>query len=280
MERYIFLLLSSLAMLSSCQEEVRLELRNQETIPVIEAIWTDRATLNKVHVTYTRDFYDTLDNRIEEEARVSIIDLENGNQIPFRFVERLGYYLPVNNVEAVVGKSYRLEVWIGEEYYYSEGRVLDPPTLDSLVYSYEPGRVFREEGFYVRLYGQIPFTDNNNFRGKVVRNDTLLNRRGDYLLFDDTFGGGILENGFELSGFRFEENDRVRVEIYRMERPPYDYLTQLVNLLFNDGGLFSPPPENPSTNIKTDLGRGKVAGFFMPASVVSATVLILGEDDP
>ncbi len=280
MGRYIFILLTMLTVFSSCQEEVRLELKNQEIIPVIEAIWTDRPALNKVEVTYTRDYYDTLDNRIEKEAQVFIINLENGNQLPFRFVERLGYYLPLNNVAAEVGKSYRLEVWIGDQYYYSEGQVLEPPTLDSLVYSFEPGRVFREEGYYVRMYGRIPFQENNNYRGKVVRNDTLLNRRGDYLLFDDTFGGGILENGFELGGFRFEENDRVRVEIYRMERAPYDYLTQLVNLLFNDGGLFSPPPENPSTNIKTELGQGKVAGYFMPASVVSATVQIRGENDP
>jgi hypothetical protein len=280
MQKTILYIWLALVGLSSCQEEVRLELKNQEIIPVIEAVWTDRASLNKVEITYTRDYYDTLDNPIEENAMVFITDLDNGERIDFRFVERLGYYLPINNASGKVGSRYRLEVLIGDQRYHSEGRLLEPPVMDSLTYTFEPRRVFREEGYYVRMWGRIPFQDNNFYRVKVVRNDTLLNRRGDYLLFDDTFGGGILENGFELGGFKFEKNDRVRVEIFRMEQAPYDYLTQLVNLLFNDGGLFSPPPENPRSNLEADHGVGQVTGYFIVASTISESVHIMGQEEP
>ncbi|WP_373398065.1 hypothetical protein V8V91_26950 [Algoriphagus halophilus] len=40
--------------------------------------------------------------------------------------------------------------------------------------------------------------------------------------------------------YPFEEGDRVRLELFRMNKDTYDYFTQLVGLLFNDGGLFSP----------------------------------------
>jgi len=49
----------------------------------------------------------------------------------------------------------------------------------------------------------------------------------------------------------------------------------LVNLLFNDGGLFSPPPENPRTNIRVLEGNGEVLGYFMVSPVLTETVVIV-----
>jgi hypothetical protein len=94
-------------------------------------------------------------------------------------------------------------------------------------------------------------------------------------LFDDTFGTSILNRGFELSGFKFKEKDKVRIELYRLNQDAYDYLNQLVNLLFNDGGLFSPPPENPRTNIRVLEGNGEVLGYFMVSPVLTETVVIV-----
>jgi hypothetical protein len=94
------------------------------------------------------------------------------------------------------------------------------------------------------------------------------------LLFDDSFGTSILDNGFELSGFAFEKNDKVKLELYRLNQAPYNYLTQLVNLLFNDGGLFSPPPQNPITNIFVENGNGRVGGYFLTAPLLTKTIII------
>jgi hypothetical protein len=126
----------------------------------------------------------------------------------------------------------------------------------------------------VTVYGKIPFETDNFYRVKIIRNDTLLNRRSDYLLFDDSFGTSILDNGFELSGFAFEKNDKVKLELYRLNQAPYNYLTQLVNLLFNDGGLFSPPPQNPITNIFVENENGRVGGYFLTAPLLTKTIII------
>lgn len=228
-------------------------------------------------MTYSRDFYDTLANEILSEAEVSITDVQSGDRIGFMFVDQLGHYLPLNNKVAEVGRKYRLEVKLDGQVYHSEGEMLEPPVLDSITYAFSEEQFFRDEGYYITVYGKIPFDRDNYYRVKIIRNDTLLNRRTDYLLFDDSFGTSILDNGFEIGGVAFEKNDKVKLELYRLNRAPFDYLNQLVNLLFNDGGLFSPPPQNPATNIFVENGNGKVGGYFVTAPVLSKTVHIIDE---
>src|SRR5690606_13765480 len=144
--------------------------------------------------------------------------------------------------------------------------------------NFEEERLLRDEGYYIKVFGKIPFDENNNYRIRVIENDTLKNQREDYLLFDDTFGTQFFEKGLEL-GYAFEENDKVRLELFRLNRDAFDYLNQLVNLLFNDGGLFSPPPQNPDTNIRVTQGSSEVLGYFAVTPVLSRTVVIQAKYD-
>jgi uncharacterized protein YkuJ len=142
------------------------------------------------------------------------------------------------------------------------------------VWNYEKDRPFRGEGYFIKVFGKIPFLDNNQYRIRVFENDTLKNQREDYLLFDDTFGLQVFEKGLEL-GYAFQKNDRVRMELYRLNKDAFVYLNQLVNLLFNDGGLFSPPPQNPTSNIRVVSGKGEVLGYFVVSPVLTRTVTIV-----
>lgn len=274
MKNFLFVLIISF-LLFSCQEEVFLELRTAEKIPVIEAIWTNSVGLNQVQVSYSRDYYSADPNEKVKDAEVFILNMNTDQRFRFRYNEQFESYLPLNNVTGTIGELYELHVIIDGKEYVSEGRLLEPPVLDSLTYAFQEDRVFREEGYYLTLYGKIPFIDDNNYRIRIIRNDTLLNRRSDYLLFDDSFGTSILDRGFELSGFAFNEGDRVRLELFRLNLDVYDYLSQLVNLLFNDGGLFSPPPQNPVSNIRPLNGEGDVLGYFMVSPYLNATVNII-----
>ena len=93
------------------------------------------------------------------------------------------------------------------------------------------------------------------------------------LKLDDTFGLQVFEKGLEL-GYAFQKNDRVRMELYRLNKDAFVYLSQLVNLLFSDGGLFSPPPQNPTSNIRVINGKGEVLGYFVVSPVLTRTVVI------
>lgn len=263
--------------LYSCQEEVDLELGNRDKIPVIEGVWTDNSSENFVSVAYSRDYYDTIENELIPDALVQIEDLNSGDIVEFRYVGELGQYLPMNQQTAKIGHDYQLRVTLDGKEYSALGTTLEAPVLDSITYEFKEERFFADEGYYLTLYGKIPFNKNNFYRLKLTRNDTLLNRRSDYFLFDDTFGSSILNNGFELTGYTFEKEDRVKLQMLRLNEGAYDYLNQLVNLLFNDGGLFSPPPANPRSNIRVNRGSGEVMGYFMTAPVVTRTVLIQEE---
>lgn len=271
MNRYIWLI--GLSFLFSCQEEVFLDLRTGEPIPVIEAYWTNSVQLNYVQLSRSRDYFDDQPNEIITDAQVFIRNKRNNNRLNFRYSEQLGLYIPTNNFVGSINETYELNVRIGENEYQSEGTLLPPPTLDSVRYEFREGRLFREEGYYITLFGDIPFTEDNFYRIRIIRNDTLLNNRTDYLLFDDSFGTNILNRGFELN-VPFRENDRVRLELFRLNRDAFDYMNQLVSLLFNDGGLFTPPPQNPISNIRQVRGSGMFAGYFKVSPVLIETVRI------
>lgn len=272
--KYLSILFLLALGLFSCQEEVFLDLASVEKKPVIEAFWTDNGAVNFVKISTSKDYYDEEENEVISNAEVSITNVDSGFSVDFRFSPQSGRYLPSNNFGGIQGETYELNVVIGESEYMSRGTLLPPPTLDSIRYEFKEERIFREEGYYLTLFGDIPFTENNFYRIRMVRNDTLLNSRNDYLLFDDTFGTSILNRGFELAGFPFKENDRVRLELFRLNRNAYNYLNQVVSLLFNDGGLFSPPPQNPVSNIELVRGNTEALGYFMVSPFLSATVLI------
>lgn len=278
--RTLWALLLSCLLLSSCQEEVFLPLdQNEEGTPVIEAMWTDQGIYNEVKISLSNDYYDSSEYVAVNDAEVFIKVERTGRIIPFRYIDGTKTYRATNPSErARVGEQYQLNVaWRGKVF-QSLGTMLEAPVVDSVTWKFEEKRLFREEGYYIKVYGKIPFTENNNYRIRVIENDTLKNQRDDYLLFDDTFGLRFFEEGLEL-GYAFQEKDEVRLELYRLNKDAYDYLNQLVNLLFNDGGLFSPPPQNPKSNIKVVTGNSEVLGYFVVSPVLSRSILIQAKYD-
>lgn len=264
----------------SCQEEVILPLGEKENlVPTIEALWTDQGNYNEVKIKLSKDYYDSMDVEVVRDAEVFITIPGTNKLIPFQYLDATKSYRPVNSLEkAVVGEKYQLNIRWEENIYVAEGVMLEPPKVDSVTWSFEEERLFREEGFYIKVYGRIPFTDDNNYRIRVTENDTLKNQREDYLLFDDTFGLTFFEQGLEL-GYAFQEKDVVRLELFRLNKDAYDYLNQLVNLLFNDGGLFSPPPQNPDSNIRVVKGKQEVLGYFMVSPLLTRTIVIQAKYD-
>lgn len=264
----------------SCQEEVELPLgEKDQSVPTIEGHWTDQGIYNSVKITLSKNYYDSTEVEVIKDAEVYITIPGTNKKIPFIFVGGSNNYRPANPQErAEVGKRYLLHVKWKDNIYESEGVMLEPPIVDSVTWSFEEERLFREEGYYIKVYGKIPFEEDNNYRIRVIENDTLKNNREDYLLFDDTFGLTFFEEGLEL-GYAFQEKDRVRLELYRLNRDAYDYLNQLVNLLFSDGGLFSPPPQNPDTNIKVVAGDPEVLGYFLVSPILTRTIIIQAKYD-
>ncbi|UCS92796.1 DUF4249 domain-containing protein [Echinicola marina] len=260
--------------LSACLEEVRPVLQSAPFQTVIEGSWTDNRGLNEVIISRSRNYYDSTGFKAIENAEVYIVHEDRQIRYDFQFVNSSLKYLPQTNVAGRQGQNYSLHVKLGNEHYVSKGTLLESPKIDSLSYSFKEGNLVRDEGYYITLHGKVPFEENNYYRIKVIRNDTLLNRRGDYLLFDDTFGSDALEDGFDIDNIVFRKGDVARISFYRLNKDAYDFLESLQGFLFNDGGLFSPLPENPPSNIQLLEGEKAALGYFMVGPVVTETITI------
>ncbi len=75
-------------------------------------------------------------------------------------------------------------------------------------------------------------------------------------------------NGLEAP-FEYFLGDTARVSIYSLTRQSYLFYFDLVNVLQNDGGMFSPPAANPRTN----LSNGAL-GLFQVSAIVSGETII------
>ena len=278
MKRFWLVILAIVAF--SCQEEVNLPLATVDgDVPIIEATWTDNQYYNEIKISLARNYFDPVDTKVVSDARVFINVPGKSKEIQFVYNDNSKSYLPLYSGEvAEVGETYQLHVLWNTNEFKSTGQLLAPPTVDSVTYEYQEDRLFRDEGYYIKVYGEIPFDEDNYYRIKVIENDTLKNDRDDYLLFDDTFGLKFFEEGLELN-YSFDEGDKIRLELYRMNQGAYKYLSQLVNLLYNDGGLFSPPPQNPESNIRVVSGDSEVLGYFNVTPVLSRTIFIKDEED-
>ncbi|NMM49457.1 DUF4249 domain-containing protein [Marinigracilibium pacificum] len=260
---------------ASCQEEVKLKLTDGDPQLVVEAKITTQSGPHLIKLGLTTSYYDEKGNDTVRNAQVRLV---RGDDYIVPLEEKNpGYFYTADDFSVVEGEKYTLEIDYNGQQYSASGEVLPYPVLDSVVVRYQEERVFREEGYYCYFYGKTPKGQINYYRWLVYENDTLFNDRGDYLLADDELVQEDISN-LELP-YPFEVGDTVKVEQYSLNESTYNYFLGLVNLLFNDGGIFSPAPVNPTTNISniTDPGNPPL-GFFQISSVTSITILIEEEE--
>lgn len=271
MSRYLVTLILFIFMSSACRELVELDLPKHEPVLVIEGELSDTLSPHRVRISLTQDYFSKEQAPVVEDALVRISD-NAGNSEELRYVGD-GYY-QTESLEGVIGRVYTLQVsWQGQDY-ESSGRLLPEPTIDSLVVRFREATppVF-EEGYYVYVYGKIAQEGSRQYRFKTYLNDSLFNDRTNLLIPDDRFFPENLNNVF--LPYVFQPDDTVKVEMYTLNPDMYTYYVELRSLLFNDGGLFSPPPRNPTTNI-VNLTNHRQAplGYFQVASKESGRVVV------
>lgn len=271
MNRLLTFLIISLFATSACRELVELDLPRQEPNLVIEGELTDTLSPHRVRLTLTQDYFSKEPAPVVEDAQVRISD-DAGTTEELRYVGD-GFY-ETEALEGIVGRTYTLQVsWQGQAY-ESSGRLLPEPTIDSLVVRFREATppVF-EEGYYIYVWGKIASDGSRQYRFKTYLNDSLFNDRTDLLIPDDRFFPENLRDIF--LPYPFEPGDTVKLEMYTLNPDMYTYYVELRSLLFNDGGLFSPPPRNPASNIRnlTDPKRPPL-GYFQVSSKETGRIVV------
>lgn len=272
----LFTYISVALLLTSCEEPITLDLDQTPSRIVIEGQVTNVAGRQYVRVTRSADFYQSgVTDRIPN-AQVTITD-DAGEAIqlvhnPGGSEDSVGYYLPAGDYVGVIGRTYTMTVELdGQTYTGSD--VMPPVTaIDSIGWQVNRFRERDEPSdgkiWELLFYAREPRETEDNYLFKFYRNDSLTyTNETDVYIFND-YGIGERIEGFP-SPVYYAPGDKGRVEMYSITRDGFLFFNDMFTIMNSDGGMFSPPPANPRSNI-----TGGALGFFQVSAMVSSEVVV------
>lgn len=263
-----------------CQEIVDIDLNQSEIKLVVEGKLINEQTFQKIKISQSLNYYDTTGFAPFTEAEVSLWDAQNGLIDSFLYSPQDSFYHSSTPIELVIGEKYKLQIEAKGELLEATGEILENATLDSLYFlSAEElknmGQAVFGEGYFMFVNGSLNNTGTEYFKLDVTVNDTLRNSRGN--LSNSILSSDLLGKEFRdlpVPG-AFKEKDTVMLELYTLNEDVYQYYFEFINLLFNDGGVFSPPPVNPTSNIKNITNpENKPLGYIQFSSVQRRAIVV------
>lgn len=245
----------------SCEEAVDLEITDFQERYVIEANFEMQRdssfSRNILFIRKTSPFFEE-EWRNVDHAHVSIRNTQNDSLFEFEYF-RNGIYSNRNLVlkEDIV---YELRAEIAGELFYSAAKAVGNVPIDTITYV---GDVTFEEEQFAEF--NIRFTDRRDERNYYLFELDYANPQ----VFDDSFFAG---QAFNFAMFKRRSDiieNQVIVHSYGIDKPYYNYLSQLIEL--NNPrfyGPFSTPPPSARGNIVNLTDQNNPAfGYFQIAVV-------------
>jgi hypothetical protein len=263
-----------------CQEIIDIDIPQTDPKLVIEGRLINELSVQKIKISESLNYYDTTDLKPLDDATVSLLDANSVLIEDFTYNSEDSFYLSNNPIELLEGNDYKVQIEVNGELFEASGSILENATLDSLYYfSAEEleslGQAAFGDGYFLFADGRLNNEGVEYFKLDVTINDTLQNSRGDFsnsVLSSELFGKQF--QSLPIPG-AFEEEDSVILELYTLNEDMYQYYVEFINLLFNDGGVFSPPPVNPTTNIKNlSNPENQPLGFIQFSAVQRKSIVI------
>lgn len=263
--------------MTACDDPYTLEIE-QGTPNIVVDGWI-RYELNNpngrpdtVKLTTTDAYFANRPAPVVSGARVIVLD---GDGRPDTLLEiKPGIYI-TQQLERKMESRYTLIVQHAGEEYRAEALMKLMVPADSLRAVYSEASFFQEEGFKIFYYGNLPPGRGNHYWFKTIKNDTLLAGPDRISVTDDRFlnEGGYIDS-VQIIFDVFKEGDKVEFEIWSLEKPAFDFLSQILTQT-NNGGLFATPPANVPSNIKNVNPKSpkKAVGFFGASGINSAMVI-------
>ena len=183
-----------------------------------------------------------------------------------------GYYFSDQKYAGQEYAIFQLNVTVDNQLFSASDTLRPITTIDSLSIQLDDDAVKDSENegkiYQVILYAKEPQETVDFYYFKFYRDGILDNDSdGNVFVFDDKVLGGSLDG--LPSPILFREGELAGVEIYSLTREQFVYFTDLANILNSDGGMFSPPPANPRSNIS-----GGALGLFQVSGLNRASILI------
>jgi hypothetical protein len=246
-----------------------LDLEQTASRYVIDALLTNQHDRHTVKITRTLGFYSQKEAPVVSGASVQVSD--NTGRI-IRYIETApGVYQSETAFAGEIGKTYTLNVKAGGQEFTASEPLLPLTPIEKLewrINEREQRNPSKEGRFYDILFFATEPQDRVDFYYfKFFRNGLPENGDGSFFAIgDDTFIAEKID-GLPF-GVYYAEGDTARVEMYSISRRMYVYFSDMNNVLSNDGGMFSPIPANPRTNISNGA-----LGLFQVSAVEKAEIV-------
>ena len=283
-----YLLVGSL-FISSCEDEIDIDLDEGTPQLVVDAFLTDIPGQQKIYLNKTTPYFDNTSYSSVSGADVRIND-DQGNTYVFQDNGN-GVYIwgDTTDVLAVVGNNYTLSI-ISEGQEYEANSTVNPvPDVDSISYEFrEAEPVFGLDEGYFAWFNSTDIAGREDYYWiRMWRNDSLITEPSRILLSQDGAFSGSGADGFyfilpireAINDFvrPYEIGEKVKVELRSINNKTFDYLFEIQTQMNNaDAGLFATTPENVNTNINNvDPNSGvKAVGWFVISAASSAETTI------
>ena len=270
----IFYIIFFIFIISGCSENIDLALNSMDTrMLVVEGQITSDTTSQWIRLSYTSDYYDTLEYNVSD-ANVMVSD---GTDTCFYTEDSnvAGLYKTTSDYFGIPGKTYKLTISgidsdnDGEmETYTSESTMPDIAVVDSIHLSLE--HKFYIDVLQISYYAQDSPEEDDAYMFRVYKNNVLLtDSLSEWRTTDDElFNGERLEDepviylNQEIDEYKVKDGDLYTLETSHI---PYDYYLFIEDAQeeYQGSNPFSGNPANISSNIS---GPHEACGFFVAYS--------------
>jgi hypothetical protein len=257
-----------------CEEVVTLDINQAAPKLVIDGLITNEDTTHFVRITKSGDFYGSGGKNVMDaivEVRDNLGNIFSYTHNPEGYDSLNGYYFSDQQFAGKEQRIYNLSVTVESQIFTASDTLRPITTIDSLSIQVDSRAADDPESegeiYQVLLYAKEPQETVDFYYFKFYRNNIIEVTDNNVYVFDDRLLGNSL-NGLP-SPILFKQGELAAVEIYSLTREQFVYFMDLANILNSDGGMFSPPPANPRSNIS-----GGALGLFQVSGISKASILI------
>jgi hypothetical protein len=253
------LLAGTLSLLvSSCEQIIKVTLRDQQPNVVIEGFVTNGAGPFIIRLSESQAYFDQSDFKGIENA---LVQIDNSLVTETLIDKGSGIYTTSRKLRGTVGYPFKLNVTVMGRIFSAQVILPLPVRIDT---AYFAPSVFDKDSLNVIIQFNDPIFDENYYRIKLFRNGW--SPANEYNLITDASSDGQRL----LVPFYYREfapGDTVIVEMDNVERSTWLYFKGLSEIVHE--GFNAKAPGNPPTNIS-----GGALGYFGAWSVTKYKVII------
>lgn len=237
-----FYILIAIAVFSSCQKDIDLDLNSSNPSIVIESNYAAEDSTVRVRITKTVNYFGSETVPTVDNATVTITDQNGVSQsVPF---SADGDYI-LSNYAPQFSTTYSLNVVAEGVSYTAISKMASPVIMDAIEYDWFTGGFGFDEGFVMVINFLDPADTVNFYAARFTVNGTVFDRLNEGFTQDDVLTDGNYQSRPLFGGPQVDSLDTVGLELLSIDKAIYNYLNEAASIV---GGSSSAAPGNPTSN--------------------------------